>query len=484
MTTVIKNGTVVTADLSWKADVLVDGGKIAEIGDNLKGDETLDATGCYVMPGGIDPHTHLEMPFMGTYSSDDFDSGTRAALAGGTTMVIDFALPSPGQGLLDALQMWDNKSTRAHCDYSFHMAVTWWGEQVFNEMKTVVEDRGITTFKHFMAYKGALMVQDDEMFASFQRIGELGGIAMVHAENGDVVADLQARLMAEGNTGPEAHAYSRPPAVEGEAANRAIMIADMAGVPLYIVHVSCEEAHEAIRRARQQGKRVWGEPLIQHLTLDESEYFNQDWDHAARRVMSPPFRNKQHQDSLWSGLMSGSLSVVATDHCAFTTAQKRYGVGDFTKIPNGTGGLEDRMPMLWTHGVTTGRLTPEEFVAVTSTNIAKVLNCYPRKGAIRVGSDADIVVWDPNKEKTITAAKQVSAIDYNVFEGHKVKGLPRYTLTRGQVAVTDGVMTSQEGHGKFVSRPPVTPTNTALSTWKELTAPRPVSRTGIPASGV
>ncbi|ASP18747.1 D-hydantoinase/dihydropyrimidinase [Antarctobacter heliothermus] len=484
MTTVIKNGTVVTADLSWKADVLVDGGKIVEIGDNLSGDKELDATGCYVMPGGIDPHTHLEMPFMGTYSTDDFDSGTRAALAGGTTMVVDFALPSPGQGLLDALQMWDNKSTRAHCDYSFHMAVTWWGEQVFDEMKTVIETRGINTFKHFMAYKGALMVQDDEMFASFQRIGELGGIAMVHAENGDVVADLQARLLAEGNTGPEAHAYSRPPQVEGEAANRAIMIADMAGVPLYIVHVSCEEAHEAIRRALQQGKRVWGEPLIQHLTLDDSEYAHPDWDHAARRVMSPPFRNAKHQDSLWAGLQAGSLSVVATDHCAFTTEQKRYGVGDFTKIPNGTGGLEDRMPMLWTHGVETGRLTKEEFVAVTSTNIAKVLNCYPRKGAIRVGSDADIVVWDPAKTKTIAAASQVSAIDYNVFEGKEVKGLPRYTLTRGQVAVTDGVLTSEEGHGKFVEREGGTPTNTALSKWKDLTAPRPVKRSGIPASGV
>ncbi|WP_305968885.1 MULTISPECIES: dihydropyrimidinase [unclassified Mameliella] len=485
MTTVIKNGTIVTADLSYKGDVLVENGIITEIGENLKGDEELDATGCYVMPGGIDPHTHLEMPFMGTYSSDDFDSGTRAALAGGTTMVVDFALPSPdGQGLLDALQMWDNKAGRAHCDYSYHMAVTWWGEQIFNEMKTVVEDRGITTFKHFMAYKGALMVQDDEMFASFQRVGELGGIALVHAENGDVVADLSQKLLAEGNTGPEAHAYSRPPQVEGEAANRAIMIADMAGVPLYIVHVSCEEAHEAIRRARQQGKRVWGEPLIQHLTLDESEYFNKDWDHAARRVMSPPFRNKKHQESLWNGLMSGSLSVVATDHCAFTTDQKRYGVGDFTKIPNGTGGLEDRMPMLWTHGVGTGRLTPEEFVAMTSTNIAKILNCYPRKGAIRVGSDADIVVWDPEKEKTISAASQVSSIDYNVFEGKAVKGLPRFTLTRGHVAVHDGELRSREGHGEFVKRTPGTPTNKALSKWKELTAPRPVKRTGIPASGV
>jgi dihydropyrimidinase len=484
MSTVIKNGTVVTADLSYEADVLVDGGKIVEIGKGLKGDEALDATGCYVMPGGIDPHTHLEMPFMGTYSSDDFESGTRAALSGGTTMVVDFVLPSPGQGLLDAKQMWHNKSTRANCDYSYHMAVTWWGEQVFNEMKTVVEKEGITTFKHFMAYKGALMVNDDEMFASFKRLSELGAIALVHAENGDVVAELQAKLMAEGNTGPEAHAYSRPAAVEGEATNRAIMIADMVGVPLYVVHVSCEEAHEAIRRARQQGKRVWGEPLIQHLTLDESEYAHPDWDHAARRVMSPPFRDAKHQESLWHGLMSGSLSVVATDHCAFTTEQKRYGVGDFTKIPNGTGGLEDRLPMLWTHGVATGRLTPNEFVAVTSTNIAKILNCYPRKGAILVGADADIVVWDPAKEKTISASAQQSAIDYNVFEGHKVKGLPRFTLSRGYVAVHDGEVRTKEGHGEFVARKADNPVNKALSSWKELTAPRPVERTGIPATGV
>ncbi|MFN3663233.1 dihydropyrimidinase [Yoonia sp.] len=484
MTTVIKNGTIVTADLTYKADVLISDCRIIEIGPDLKGHEQLDATGCYVMPGGIDPHTHLEMPFMGTYSADDFESGTRAALAGGTTMVVDFALPAPGQGLHDALQMWDNKSGRANCDYSFHMAVTWWGEQVFDEMESVVRDRGINTFKHFMAYKGALMVNDDEMYASFSRLASLGAIAMVHAENGDVVAELSAKLLAEGNTGPEAHAYSRPPQVEGEAANRAIMIADMTGVPLYIVHVSCEEAHEAIRRAKMQGKRVWGEPLIQHLTLDESEYFNQDWDHAARRVMSPPFRNKMHQDGLWAGLQSGSLSVVATDHCAFTTDQKRYGVGDFTKIPNGTGGLEDRMPMLWTHGVRTGRLTMNEFVALTSTNIAKILNCYPRKGAVLVGADADLVVWDPEKSKTITASAQQSAIDYNVFEGKEVTGLPRFTLTRGHVAVHDGDIRTQEGHGQFVKRAANTPTNTALAKWKDLTAPRPVQRTGIPATGV
>ena len=483
MSTVIKNGTIVTADLTYKADVKIDGDTIAEIGPNLSGDTVLDATGCYIMPGGIDPHTHLEMPFMGTYSTDDFESGTRAALSGGTTMVVDFCLPSPNQSLLEALSMWDNKSGKASCDYSFHMAITWWGEQVFNEMEEVVK-KGITSFKHFMAYKGSLMVNDDEMYASFQRCAALGALPLVHAENGDIVAEKSARLLAEGNNGPEAHAYSRPPEVEGEATNRAIMIADMAGVPLYVVHTSCEDSHEAIRRARQRGVRVYGEPLIQHLILDESEYFDKDWDHAARRVMSPPFRNKKHQDSLWAGLAAGSLQVVATDHCAFTTNQKRTGIDDFTKIPNGTGGLEDRLPLLWTYGVNTGRLTMNEFVAVTSTNIAKILNCYPKKGAVLPGVDADLIVWDPGRKKTISAKSQQSAIDYNVFEGFEVTGLPRFVLSRGKVSVEEATMKHEPGHGKFVPREPNMPVNSAFSKWKEITAPRKIERSGIPASGV
>jgi dihydropyrimidinase len=454
--TIIKNGTIVTADLTYKADIRIEGETITEIGQNLSGGDVLDATGCYVMPGGIDPHTHLEMPFMGTYSTDDFESGTRAALSGGTTMVVDFCLPSPNQSLLEALSMWDNKTAKANADYSFHMAITWWGEQVWREMAEVV-DRGITSFKHFMAYKGALMVNDDEMFASFQRCAELGALPLVHAENGDVVATMTQKLLDAGNNGPEAHAYSRPPEVEGEATNRAIMIADMAGVPVYIVHTSCEQAHEAIRRARQKGMRVFGEPLIQHLTLDETEYFNKDWDYAARRVMSPPFRNKQHQDSLWAGLQSGSLQVVAT---------------------------EDRMPVLWTRGVNTGRLTMNEFVAVTSTNIAKILGLYPKKGAVLVGADADLVVWDPKRSKTISAKSQQSAIDYNVFEGIEVTGLPRFTLTRGKVAIVENEIKTEQGHGKFVGREPNNPVNRALSTWKEITAPRKVERTGIPATGV
>ncbi|MET0600299.1 MAG: dihydropyrimidinase [Mesorhizobium sp.] len=483
MSKVIKNGTIVTADRTWKGDVLFKHGKIIGIGPDLHGDHEFDATGCFVMPGGIDPHTHLEMPFMGTYSADDFESGTRAGLSGGTTMVVDFCLPSPQQSLLEALQMWDNKTSKACADYSFHMAITWWDKSVFDEMATVV-DRGITSFKHFMAYKGALMVDDDEMYASFKRCAELGALPLVHAENGDVVAQLQQKLLAAGNDGPEAHAYSRPPEVEGEATNRAIMIADMVGAPLYVVHVSCEQAHEAIRRARQKGMRVYGEPLVQHLTLDESEYFHHDWDHAARRVMSPPFRNKLHQDSLWHGLQAGSLQVVATDHCAFTTKQKRTGVGDFTKIPNGTGGLEDRMPVLWTRGVNTGRLTMNEFVAVTSTNIAKILNMYPKKGAIVEGADADLVVWDPKRKKTISAEGQQSVIDYNVFEGVEVTGMPRFVFTRGELAIQEGDVKAKPGHGEFVAREPHHAVNRALSKWKEITAPRKVERSGIPATGV
>jgi dihydropyrimidinase len=476
MSTVVKNGTVLAADRTYKADVLIEGERIAAIGDNLKGDTVLDAEGAYIMPGGIDPHTHLEMPFMGTTAAETWESGTFAALSGGTTMVVDFVIPGPS-GMMTALHEWRERAARqASSDYSFHMCVTGWSQQHFDEMALAV-GQGINTFKHFMAYKGALMVNDDEMFASFQQCAALGALPLVHAENGDVVAALQQKYMTEGNTGPEAHAYSRPPEVEGEATNRAIMIADAAGVPVYIVHTSSEQAHEAIRRARQKGMRVYGEPLIQHLTLDESEYFNREWDHAARRVMSPPFRDKSHQDSLWAGLSAGSLQVVATDHCAFTTEQKRMGVGNFTKIPNGTGGLEDRFSVLWAKGVETGRITANEFVAVTSTNIAQILNIYPQKGAILVGSDADICVFDPKLGKTISASNQKSIIDYNVFEGFKVGGLPRYVLSRGELVWSHGKNDQpRPGRGKEIRRQPFPAVNRALSRWKEVIAPRAVTR--------
>ncbi|MGC1577146.1 MAG: dihydropyrimidinase [Beijerinckiaceae bacterium] len=475
MSLLIKGGDIVAADRSFKSDILIEGESIKAIGTGLSGTDVIDAAGCFVMPGGIDPHTHLEMPFMGTTSADHYESGTKAALSGGTTMVVDFCIPTNGQPLLEAWAEWDKKSKTACTDYAYHMCITYWTEKVREEMAAVVK-RGVTTFKHFMAYKGALMVNDDEMFASFRRCAELGAMPLVHAENGDVVAALQAKLLAEGITGPEGHAWSRPPEVEGEAANRAIMLADMAGVPLYIVHVSCRQAHHAIARARADGKRVFGEPLIQHLVLDESEYLDKDWDHAARRVMSPPFRDKANQEDLWNGLRAGSLQVVATDHCAFTTEQKRFGRNDFTRIPNGTGGLEDRMPVLWTHGVGTGRLTMNEFVAATSTNIARILNLYPRKGALLPGSDADIVIWDPKAEKSISAKTQMSAIDYNVFEGVKVTGLPRTTISRGEVVYDGGQMSAKPGRGKFVAREPFPAAARALTEWQKITAVRKIAR--------
>ncbi|MCY4541949.1 MAG: dihydropyrimidinase, partial [Rhodobacteraceae bacterium] len=455
MSRVIKGGTIVDADHSYQADIRIEGETIQEIGNDLNGDEYVEAEGAYVMPGGIDPHTHLEMPFMGTTAAETFESGTWAAAVGGTTMLVDFCLPGADGSLASAIAEWHRKSKPQICaDIGFHMAITGWNETIFDEMKFAV-DNGINSFKHFMAYKGALMIEDDEMFASFRRCRELGALPMVHAENGDIVAELQQKYLAEGITGPEGHAYSRPPEVEGEAANRAIMIADAAGVPLYIVHVSCEQAHEAIRRARQKGMRVYGEPLIQFLTLDESEYRSTDWDHAARRVMSPPFRSREHQDGLWNGLAAGSLQVVATDHAAFTTEQKRMGRDDFTIIPNGTGGLEERMAMLWTTGVDTGRLTPNEFVAVTSTNIAKILNIYPRKGSLKPGADADIVVWDPKIHKTISSVTQKSVLDYNVFEGFEVTAQSRYTLSRGDVIWAWGQNSQPKpGRGRFVPRPP------------------------------
>jgi dihydropyrimidinase len=482
MAILIRGGTVINHDHSKRADVLVDGETIAAVGTSIDppaGTEIIDAGGSYVMPGGIDPHTHLELPFMGSVSADDFEWGTKAALTGGTTMVVDFCIPDPGQSMLAAYQDWRRKSEKAASDYGFHMAVTSWSKQVFDEMEIVVKTYGINTFKHFMAYKGALMVNDDELYNSFARCAHLGAMPLVHAENGDVVARMQDDLLARGISGPEGHAYSRPPEVEGEATNRAIMIADMTGAPLYVVHTSCRESHEAIARARAAGKRVYGEPLIQHLLLDSSEYQARDWDHAARRVMSPPFRDKSHQDSLWAGLQSGSLQVVATDHCSFTTGQKRSGLDDFRKIPNGTGGLEDRMPLLWTAGVNTGRLTKEEFVAVTSANIARILNIFPRKGAVAVGSDADLVVWDPTASKTISARNQLSRIDYNVFEGFACTGAPVVTVSGGKVAWKTGDLRAERGDGRYIERPAFSPVHVANSTWKVQTAAKGVARLAV-----
>ncbi len=447
---------MVNADTSVAADVLCEHGKIVQVAPNIApptGCEVVDAGGMLVMPGGIDPHTHMELPFMGQVASDDFFTGTSAALAGGTTMIIDFAIPGPGTSLVEAWRAWSAKAEKAAADYSFHVAVTWWSEQVSEEMGTLTRDHGVNSFKHFMAYKGALMVDDGVLLHSIGRALELGAICNIHAENGDAVAHLQQKLLAAGITGPEAHALSRPPVVEGEAAQRVIAIAGVLGAPIYIVHVSTEDATHAIARARAQGQRVYGEVLAQHLVLDESVYQNPDWATAAAYVMSPPFREKHHQKALWAGLVSGSLQTTATDHCVFCAPQKAMGRHDFTKIPNGTGGIEDRLGILWHHGVGTGRITPNEFVRVTSSNTAQIFNIFPRKGVVTVGSDADIVVWDAQASRTISVKTHHQNVDFNVFEGMQVTGLARHTISRGKLVWTDGDLRTVRGAGRYVERP-------------------------------
>lgn len=478
MTVVIRGGTVVNADRSFRADVLCADGVIKAVGEGLEvpvGATVVDAGGAFVMPGGIDPHTHMEMPFMGTVAIEDFESGTASALAGGTTMLIDMCIPSPQQGLIDALDQWSEWARKSVADYSFHVAITWWSDRVAQQMAECV-DRGVNSFKHFMAYKGALMVDDEILYQSFTRCRELGCLPLVHAENGEAVFRLQQALLAQGITGPEGHALSRPPQVEAEAATRAIMLARITGVPLYIVHTSCREVAEAIGRARAEGQRVYGEPLAQFLCLDESVYRHPDWDFAASRVMSPPFRSKEHQEALWAGLASGTLQVTATDHCAFLLEQKRMGRDNFTRIPNGTGGIEERMKIVWHFGVNTGRLTPEEFVAVTSTNCAKIFNIYPQKGAIVPGADADLVVWDPTASHTIGQKTHHSKLDVNVFEGITVQGVPKVTVSQGRVVWRDGQLDVRRGAGRNVKRSPMAPVFAAQARANERNRPQPVKR--------
>jgi dihydropyrimidinase len=478
MSLVIQGGTVVNADQSERADVLIEGGTIRAVGPDLDvptGAEVIDAGGALVIPGGIDPHTHMQMPFMGTVAIEDFYSGTCSGLAGGTTMIIDMCIPSPQQSLTAALDDWSDWASKAVADYGFHVAITWWSERVEQQMAEVI-DRGVNSFKHFMAYKGALMVDDEILFQSFSRCRELGALPLVHAENGEAVFRLQQSLLAQGITGPEGHALSRPPHVEAEAAIRAIMLAKITGVPLYIVHTSCRETVEAIARARSEGQRVFGEPLAQYLCLDDSVYQSPDWAYAASRVMSPPFRSKEHQDALWAGLMNGQLQVTATDHCTFLAEQKAKGRDNFTMIPNGTGGLEERLKILWHFGVNAGRLTPEEFVAVTSTNCAKIFNVYPRKGAVRAGSDADLVVWDPEARHTIRQASHQSKLDVNVFEGIEVEGFPAITIANGKVVWRNGQLDVTRGAGRHVERPPMSPVMAAQARRNDLTRPHAVAR--------
>jgi dihydropyrimidinase len=475
----IRGGTVVNAESSIKADVLTDAGKIIAVGPDLQapaGAAIVDAGGALVMPGGIDPHTHMELPFMGTVTKDDFYTGTSAGVSGGTTMIIDFVIPDPKQPLMEAFNNWRGWAEKSAADYSFHVAVTWWSDSVHADMGTLVREHGVNSFKHFMAYKNAIMADDEVLVNSFTRALELGALPTVHAENGELVFQLQKKLVAAGITGPEGHPMSRPPAVEAEAAERAIRIAEVLGTPLYIVHVSCADSVNAIIRARSKGQRVYGEALAGHLTIDESVYRNPDWNIAAAHVMSPPFRAKHHQDALWGALAAGHLHTTATDHCAFCGDQKGMGKGDFSKIPNGCAGVEDRMSVLWDAGVNTGRLTPNEFVRVTSTNAAQIFNLYPRKGAIAPGSDADLVVWDPSATKTITTAGSISKVGYNVFEGRKVTGLPMVTLSQGNIVWMNGELRTVRGAGRYVNRPAFAPMFDALKRQAAAHVPQAVVR--------
>jgi dihydropyrimidinase len=451
----IRGGTVLDSTHAYRADVLCDGGKIVQVGAKLDasaGAEIVDAGERYVIPGGIDPHTPMELPFMGTVASDDFYTGTAAGLAGGTTSIIDFVIPNPKQPLMEAFKLWRGWAEKAAADYAFHVAVTWWDDSVHRDMGTLANEHGVASFKHFMAYKNAIMADDEVLVNSFRRALELGALPTVHAENGELVFQLQKELVARGITSPAGHPMSRPPAVEGEAANRAIRLAEVIGVPLYIVHNSARQSVEAIARARGEGQRVFGEVLAGHLLIDDSVYLDPDFTRAAAHVMSPPFRPKEHQEVLWRALQAGHLQTTATDHCCFCAPQKAAGRDDFTKIPNGCGGIEDRMSLLWHYGVESGRLTPSEFVQVTSTNAARIFNLYPRKGAVEVGADADLVVWDANASRTISAKTHHQNVDFNVFEGRTVKGVADQTIAGGKVVWARGSLRAERGAGRYLPR--------------------------------
>jgi dihydropyrimidinase len=457
MKTLIKGGHVVTAVDSYVADILIEGSTIALIGRDLERivespDKTIDANGRLVFPGGIDPHTHMDLPFGGTASSDDFETGTRAAAFGGTTTIIDFAVQYHGQTLNQALDVWFAKAEgKATIDYGFHLIVTELPDHRLPELAALI-NQGVSSFKLFMAYPGVFLVDDATIFKAMSTAGEKGGLICMHAENGVVIDVLVKRALAEGKTAPKYHALTRPTIAEAEGVHRAIAIAQMANSPVYIVHLSCYDALKEVQAARDLGLPAFAETCPQYLFLDHS-YYEQEGFEGAKYVMTPPLRDESNQEQLWKGLRGDDLQVISTDHCPFCfKEQKELGRDDFSKIPNGGPGVEDRMSLIYDGGVVQKRISLNRFVELTSTAAAKIFGLFPKKGTIAVGSDADIVIFDPNREKTISAKSHHMRVDYNAYEGRTVRGVTETVLSRGNVIVENGTFKGKAGSGQFLKR--------------------------------
>src|SRR5436309_13693356 len=454
MRTVIRNGRVVTAVDDYNADILIEDGKIAMIAKeiDIKADKIIDAKGRLVIPGGIDPHTHMELPFGGTSASDTFETGTIAASHGGTTTIIDFAVQYKGQALNEALDAWHKKADgNTSIDYGFHLICTYLPDNRLAEMKSCI-DQGVSSFKLFMAYPGVFLIDDGTIYKAMEMAGENGGLVCMHAENGVVIDVMVKRALAQGKTAPKYHALTRPTRAEAEGVHRAIAIAEMAHAPVYIVHLSCDDALQEVARARDMGLPAYAETCPQYLFLDHS-YYEKEGFEAAKYVMTPPLRDKANQEQLWKGLRGNDLQVISTDHCPFCfKEQKELGRNDFSKIPNGGPGVEHRMSLIYDGGVVQGRINLNRFVELTSTAAAKIFGLFPKKGTIAVGSDADIVIFDPNREQTISAKTHHMRVDYSAYEGRRVRGVVETVLSRGNIVVEKGEFRGKPGYGQFVRR--------------------------------